>query len=240
MGFHLFQLLQLLDVLLEEHEAEAHAQQQAGQPDGPACHGEQGHAADACAQREQEDDGKVVHRLAEGLGVAAHQPRTERVHAAAQVADAHGAGEGVAVHLAEGLHLHRAGEGDDGIGQQVQLLRQKAHDEEQQDLEQHHQLTPVEPLHLLQLEADELGSEDAQRKGAQGDQIPQGFAPLARKGMDRHQHDVAGLGVGKDLAAEEISINVLQTARDGEKKGGDEGFGHLYIRKLLSEGVVKL
>ena len=62
--------LPLLDVLLEEHEAEAHAQQQAGQPDGPACHGEQGHAADACAQREQEDDGEVVHRLAEGLGVA--------------------------------------------------------------------------------------------------------------------------------------------------------------------------
>ena len=92
-----------------------------------------------------------------------------------------------------------------------------------------HQLTPVEPLHLLQLEADELGSEDAQRKGAQGNQIPQGLAPLACKGMDRHQHDVAGLGVGKDLAAEEISINVLQTARYGEKKGGDEGFGHLSV-----------
>ena len=39
-------------------QAEAHAQQQAGQPDGPACHGDQGHAADACAQREQEDDGE--------------------------------------------------------------------------------------------------------------------------------------------------------------------------------------
>ena len=140
-------------------------------------------------------------RLAEGFGAAAHQPCAEGVHAAAQIADAHGAGEGIAVHLAEGLYLHGAGEGNEGVGQQIQLLRQKAHDEEQQDLEQHHQLTPVEPLHPLELEADELGHKNAQRKGAQRHQVAQCLAPLARKQLDGHQHDVAGLGVGEDLAA---------------------------------------
>ena len=140
-------------------------------------------------------------RLAEGFGVAAHQPCAEGIHAAAQIADAHGAGEGIAVHLAEGLYLHGAGEGNEGVGQQIQLLRQKAHDEEQQDLEQHHQLTPVEPLHPLELEADELGHKNAQCKGAKGHQVAQCLAPLARKQLDGHQHDVAGLGVGEDLAA---------------------------------------
>ena len=113
-------------------------------------------------------------------------PDAECFHTAAQVTNAHGAGKCIAVHLAEGLYLHGAGEGDEGVGQQIQLLRQKAHDEEHQDLEQHHQLTPVEPLHPLELEADELSHKNA---------------PLARKQLDGHQHDVAGLGVGEDLAA---------------------------------------
>ena len=131
----MLKFFQLLDVLFQEHQAEADEEQQAGKPDGPAAHGGQCKAAKAGTQREQEDDGEVVKRLAEGFGAAAHQPCAEGIHAAAQIADAHGAGEGIAVHLAEGLYLHGAGEGDEGVGQQIQLLRQKAHDEEQQDPE---------------------------------------------------------------------------------------------------------
>ena len=36
--------------------------------------------------------------------------------------------------------------------------------------------------------------------------------PLPSKGMDSHQHDVAGLGVGKHLAPEQIGVYVLQAA----------------------------
>lgn len=78
-------------------------------------------------------------------------PDAKGLHAAAQVADAHGTGKGVAVHLAESLYLHGAGEGNNGVGQQVLRLRQKAHREQQQHLAQHHQLPPVQPLHRLKV-----------------------------------------------------------------------------------------
>ena len=127
LGFQFFNVLfQLLDVFLEEHQAEAHGQQQAGEPDRLCAAEPQRHAAQACAQREQEDDGEIVEGFAPGGAVARHEPAAQRIHAAAQVADAHGAGKGVAVHLAEGLHLHRAGKRDQRVGHQIPLLREEA------------------------------------------------------------------------------------------------------------------
>lgn len=50
----------------------------------------------------------------------------QRLGAAAHVADAHGARVGVAAHLAECLHLHRADERDERVCKGVDLLRQEA------------------------------------------------------------------------------------------------------------------
>ena len=56
----------------------------------------------------------------------------KRLGAAAHVADAHGACVGVAAHLSEGLHLHGAHKGNDGVGESINRLRQKADGEKQE------------------------------------------------------------------------------------------------------------
>ena len=200
-----FQLLDiffdLLDVFFEEHQPEADGQQQAGEPDGLGPAEVQRHAAEGRTQREQEDDGKVVERFVLGGAVARHEPAAQGVHAAAQIADAHGAGKGVAVHLAEGLYLHCTGEGDEGVGHQIPFLREEAHHEEHQDLAQHHQLPPVEPLHLPEFLAQQLRRKNAQREEAERHQIAQHGFPVAFDQLHAAQHDVAGLGVGEHFAA---------------------------------------
>ena len=167
--------------------------------------------------------------FAPGGAVARHEPAAQRIHAAAQVADAHGAGKGVAVHLAEGLHLHRAGKRDQRVGHQIPLLREEADHEQHHDLAQHHQLPPVEPLHLLEFLAQQFRREHAQRKEAQRHQIVQHRTPVALDQLHAAQHDVAGLCIGKHLAAIQIGINVLQAAGDRQEHGGAERFGHLPI-----------
>ena len=203
-GFLVLQVLkffQLLNVLFQEHQAEADEEQQAGKPDGPAAHGGQCKAAEAGPQREQEDYGEVVHRLAEGFGVAAHQPCAEGIHGAAQIADAHGAGERVAVHLAERLHLHRAGKRHQRIGGHIKRVGDEPDAEQQQNFHHQHQLPPVEPLHLLEFLAQQFRREHAQRKEAQRHQIVQHRTPVALDQLHAAQHDVAGLCIGKHLAA---------------------------------------
>ena len=70
----------------------------------------------------------------------------------------------------------------------------------------------MEPLQILQLLVHQLCRKHAQRKEAQGHKIMQHTPPLPGKGMDSHQHDIAGLGVGKHLTPEQIGVYVLQAA----------------------------
>ena len=217
----------LFQILTNEHQRKTDQQQPAGDPDGSAAEPDAALAANAGAQSKQQNDAKIAQHPVFGLGVAGAAPDTQGLHAAAQVADAHGAGKGVAVHLAERLHLHGAGKGDDGVGQQVLLLRQKAHKEQQQHLAQHHQLPPVEPLHVPEVLLHLFGGQHAQRKGAQGHQIMQHPLPVSVHQVGTEQHDVAGLRVGKYLAAEQVGVGVLQAAGQGQEYGCKKRFGHL-------------
>ena len=57
--FQLFKILfDLFHIFFQEHQAEADGQQKAGEPDGLGTAEIQCHAAEGCAQREQEDDGE--------------------------------------------------------------------------------------------------------------------------------------------------------------------------------------
>ena len=160
------------------------------------------------------------------MGVA---PDAKGLHAAAQVADAHGTGKGVAVHLAESLHLHGAGKRNDGVGQQVQRLGQKAHRKQQQHLAQHHQLPPVQPLHRLKVLPHFFRSQHPQRKGAQRHQIVQYLIPPAIHDIGAQQHDIAGLGIGKHLAPEQIGVGILQAAGQRKEHRRKKGLGHLPV-----------
>ena len=84
---------------------------------------ERGDAADTRAQREQQHYAEIRQRLAEDLLIPRMEVGAQRLRAAAHIADAHGAGVGVAPHLAEGLHLHGAHEGHHGVGGGVQRFR---------------------------------------------------------------------------------------------------------------------
>ena len=81
----------------------------------------------------------------------------------------------------------------------------------------------MEPLQILQLLVHQLCREHAQRKEAQGHKIMQHTPPLPGKGMDSHQHDVAGLGVGKHLAAPDVGVGILQPARKRKEHRRQEG-----------------
>ena len=202
----------LFQIFPDEHQRKADQQKAAADPDGPAAQQRSAPAADAGPDGKQQDDAKVPQHPVPGLRFVGLAPDAQRLHAAAQVTDAHGAGKGVAVHLAESLHLHGAGKRDDGVGQQVLLLRQKAHEEQQQPFAQHHQLPPVERAHLPEALPHFFSGEHPQRKGAQRHQIMQHPLPVAIHQVGAEQHDIAGLCVGKHFAPEQVGIGVLQAA----------------------------
>ena len=64
-------------------------------------------------------------------------------------------------------------------------------------------------------------------KGQNGDQIPQAVVPGPLKQIGAEQHNVAGLGVGKNAAPAEIGIGVLKAAGYDDEGGCQHGFGHL-------------
>ena len=116
--------------------------------------------------------------LAQGFPVVEPQPRHQGIHAAAQVADAHGAGKGIAVHLAESLYLHGAGKGDQGVGGQVEGVGKESHQEEQQDFHQQHQLPPVQAAVLFKEDADQFGGGHARGEGQHRHQVVEEAGPV--------------------------------------------------------------
>ena len=136
----------------------------------------------------------------------------QRLGAAAHVADAHGARVGVAAHLAEGLHLHRADERDERVCKGVDLLRQEADKKQQHDLGQNDELAPVHLFHALIAAVDAFRHKNARHKRDHRHKIAENTCPVACKKVCAHQHDVARLRVGKHLVAAAIGIGVLQSA----------------------------
>ena len=125
----------LFQLFLDEHEKEADQEQHAGEPDRSG--GKQGDqtAADACAEGKHENDAEVAEGLVQRLTVACLAVGTQGFHAASDISDAHGTREGVAVDLAERLHLHGAGEGYHCIGEDIHILGDDSDHKEQQDLD---------------------------------------------------------------------------------------------------------
>ena len=167
----LFDRRVFFDFFPDEHERKAYQQQPAGDPDGLSCQPRCAHASNTGTHREQQNDAKITHHPVLNFRFMGLAPDAECFHTAAQVTNAHGAGKCIAVHLAERLHLHCAGEGNDGVCQQVLLLWQKANNEQQKHFAQHHQLPPVKPLHVAKALPHLFCHQYAQRKSTQRNQI---------------------------------------------------------------------
>ena len=136
----------------------------------------------------------------------------QRFHTASDVADAHGTGKGKAVHLPEGLNLHGAGKRNQSIGNQIELIRKETDQKQQQNFQNQNQLAPVNAFCLLILLTNQLGSSNSEGKENNRDEIVQRGAKIACKNMLAEQNDIAGLGVGKHFAPEQVGIGVLQAA----------------------------
>ena len=219
----LFDRRVFFDFFPNEHERKAYQQQPAGDPDGLSCQPRCAHASNTGTHREQQNDAKITHHPVLNFRFMGLAPDAECFHTAAQVTNAHGAGKCIAVHLAERLHLHCAGEGNDGVCQQVLLLWQKANNEQQKHFAQHHQLPPVKPLHVAKALPHLFCHQYAQRKSTQRNQIVQHPIPLTIHDVGTQQHDVAGLCICKHLTAEQIRIGILQPARKRKEHRRQEG-----------------
>ena len=205
-------LLDLRQILFDKHKAQAHQQQCAGKPDRPFAEDADALCADARTQRKDKDNGKVVQGLPQRVFIVAVSECDQRVHAAAQVADAHGTGKRVAMHLAERLHLHGAGKRDQRVCANIPPGREEAHREQQHDLGQNDELAPVHLFHALIAAVDAFRHKNARRERDHRHKIAENICPVACKKVCAHQHDVARLRVGKHLVAAAIGIGVLQSA----------------------------
>ena len=89
----------LFQIFPDEHQRKADQQKAAAEPDGPAAQQRSAPAADAGPDGKQQDDAKVPQHPVHGPRFVGPAPDAQRLHAAAQVTDAHGAGKGVAVQM---------------------------------------------------------------------------------------------------------------------------------------------
>ena len=133
----------------------------------------------------------------------------------------------MAAHLAERLHLHGADERHKHIGRHVPLLRQKADGKEQHDLREDDELPPVDLFHALKAPVDALSDEYSEREREHRHEIAHGARRVALKKIGAQKDDVAGLSVGKHLAAAEIGIGVLQTAGENDERSRQQRVRHL-------------
>ena len=186
-------------------------------------------AANARAQRKEQDDAEIAQHPIFRVRFVRFAPNAERLDTAAQVANAHRAGKRIAVHLAERLHLHRAGERHDGVRQQIAAFGQEADNQQQEHFSQHDQLPPVQALHGAEALAHSLRHQHTEGKRAQRDEVVQYHPPLPVHNMRAEQDDVARLRVGEHFAAKQVGIRILQAAGQGQKDGCQERFRHLTV-----------
>ena len=76
-------------------------------------------------------------------------------------------------------HLHGADEGDQGVGQRVDAVRQEADDEQKRDLLDQDQLPPVQLPEIAEAHVDELRRHRPEYEGQNRDQIFQAHGPVA-------------------------------------------------------------
>ena len=160
-----------LNFLFNKHQQKTDEKQPAGKPDGVHAHHGDKTASQTGAQSKKEDDAEVVHGFINGLWIVGQPVGTQRFHAASQIANAHGAGKGIAVDFTKCLYLHGAGEGNHGIRQEIPLIRQKTYQKQKKDLNDQDQLTPMDFSGFLIFLTNQFRSRNTEGKKQEGDEI---------------------------------------------------------------------
>lgn len=197
---------------LDKHKQEADEQKDTGNPDSfCAVYGNQ-KTAYSRTNGEHQNNSQITDRFVKDLSVMGLTVGTKGFHAAADISNTHGTCKGVSIYLTEGLNLHGAGEGYDGVRENIAVCRDKSDGEKKQDLNQKDKLSPVNFLGHSVLDMYFLGYGNADSKGEERDQIMDSESPVAGCDALAEKNDIAGLGVGEYLSAKQVGIGILQAA----------------------------
>ena len=151
------------------------------------------------------------------------------LHPGPQVADAHGGGNAVALYLAEGLHLDAAGQRGEAIGPKMLSCREKADPEEDQNFDKEGELPPVQAAHVAKAGAHSGGQGNAQGKADHRQQIPQAIGRTALRDGDGEQQNIAGLGIGKDMAPGHVAVSIHKAPGQRQQDANGQRGGHLAV-----------
>ena len=148
---------------------------------------------------------------------------------ASQVSDAHRAGVSVSIDLAEGLYLHRTGEGNQNRRNHIRLLRDETDRKQDQNLQKQNSLPPVKFLGIFVFCLKTLRKKYTTGESQKWEQILDSLHPLSHHQVRAHQYDVTGLRVGEYLISCKISVRILKSSGQRQKHTRNKSFRHLHI-----------
>ena len=226
-------VLLTLQILPGHHERDDR-QQEHGDPDGSGEENAGEDTADPGAEGEDQDNAEEMQCFAQRGCFLVSQVLRQAFGSASQVPDAHCAGIAVAVHLSEGLDLHRAGKGNDHIGGDIQVCRHKSDNAKQQELHEQNDLPPVKlPAGFVSV-FDSFRKKNPRGKCKQGKHVAERISPVSQHQILAHQNHIAGLRVGKYIAPDVEGVRVLQAAGKGEKGAQPETVRCLHVENPLT------
>ena len=132
---------------------------------------------------------------------------------AAQIAGAHGSGIYGPLYLPKGLDLQGAGERNQRGCEKIRrlVMGKKPHNQQQKNFQQQDEMLPLEKVGPG-FDPQKVGEENTQKKGKNGNEIPQGIIQVPFQQPHSQQGHVAGLGIGKNTAAHDKRIGFQYTA----------------------------
>ena len=107
--------------------------------------------------------------------------------------------------------------------------REKADPEEDQNFDKEGELPPVQAAHVTKAGAHSGGQGNAQGKADHRQQIPQAIGRAALRDGDGEQQNIAGLGIGKDMAPGHVAVSIHKTAGQCQQNADSQRGGHLTV-----------
>ena len=189
--------------------------------------------AEDCTEDKDGNDADVGADIPQKRMVAPLDILVEIFHAVFDVADAHGRGGRHIAEALEGLDLDGAGEGNDAVCSDVVFAeRNERIGQEQSDLDQEDALVAVQKAAAAEPVADDAGDEHTGGKAEDGQCIAEYAVGIAVHDIDAEQEKIAGLRIGKDLAASHIGVGVLKAADQREQRGEQKGFTDFFCFRV--------
>ena len=223
-----------------EDAGEGDEEQGFGEPEGFVAEVRGGPGAEqGSGEEEDADDGELAglgEFAAADFGVGMEEAVGDAFGDLADVAGDEGGVVGEAADGAKGGDLEGGDEGDgggeDGLGEGG--WREAGEEEdghlEEQDGERGLELRP---------DAKQAGGGDAEDKGQDGCEMAQGLRVVLLDERDAEEDDVAGEGVGEDMAVEDEDGGVEQAADGGEERGAEEGIGLGFVEGVGHAGFIQ-